>query len=411
MYSANPAHRVLVVTMAVTLIGALPEFSARARQDEAVPKDEKQAELRQAIQQAYEASQSAKSTGEFTQVVHLCEKTLTLPVSADQKDYLNQLLSWALVARARTYPEVEKQETAGETTPEQPELKAGPDSPVQLAIEDCTAAIAADPGNWKAYVHRAQRQVQWGDFQAAIEDLGAAIRRQPEDARLWFNRAELLYAQQQYEVAVADYSQVLRIDATDIQAITGRAHAYARLGKLALALADYDQVIERTQHSAEAYLNRADLHLRMRNFKQAGEDYRDALTRDQTLAQAYRGVAWMYATSGQDQYFNPTVADRSVKRAIQLDGRETVENLVVLAAAQAAGGEYAMARDTLKRVRAELKPESAEQAAEAERNEGEPVSVRTDGGVSQGVSSDTLEKLEFLESSKWYQSGTGQSGS
>lgn len=328
------------------------------------------------IKKAYESSAAAKTQKDFSQTIRLCDQALALDVKESQQKYLNQLKAWALVARARLFQLKNPAELDNEEKTAQESVESM--DPVKLAIQDCTAAIKLDPLNWKARKHRAKRYWQLKEYQSALQDLDAAIRQQPTEADLWFNRAELLYAREEYEVAVADYSEAIKLDAGDVQALTGRGHCYVHLDKPLLALADYDEVIERTRKSAEAYLNRGDLHLSQKQFKLAGEDYRDALTRDQSLAQAYRGVGWMYATSEQDKYFNPTVADRSIKRAIELDGKETVENLVVLAAAQAAGGEYKMARDTLKRVKSEKQ-----------------------------MSSEVKRRLKHLETRKWYLAGSG----
>ncbi|MEC9092920.1 MAG: tetratricopeptide repeat protein, partial [Planctomycetota bacterium] len=307
------------------------------------PLNDQKIDVSQVIQQAYQSSTRASTQKDHTATISLCDQGLAANPTENQTAYLSQLKSWALVARAKLYP-LEK-----DFDPEQK------NSPSLLAIQDCETALIQDSSNWKAHVHRAKRWTVVGNYKKATADLDAAIRKNPTDANLWFNRAELFYQQKDYEVAVTDYTEALKLNNNDVQSLTGRGHCYVQLKKTELAKLDYDEVIEKAPRNATAFLNRADLYLTLQEFKLAGQDYREALIRDQTLAQAYRGVAWMYATSGKDDYHNPTVADRSVKKAIELDGKETPENLVVLAAAQAAGGDYSMARDTLNRVKASNK--------------------------------------------------------
>lgn len=334
-------------------------------QDEKTP--DAQSDAGSLIKQAYEQSNNAATKAEFTQSIELCDRGLSLKISSAQEKYLKSLKSWALLSRARLYP-IEKKPDPSKT-----------DSPSLLAIKDCSLAIDADAGNWKAWGHRAKRYSLLGQTAKAIADLDSAIRKNPGGANLWFNRAELFFAQKDFEVAVTDYTEALKLEPNDVQALTGRAHCYVRLNKDALALDDYNQVIEKTSKSATAFLNRAELHMKMKDLKSAGEDYRAALTRDQSLAAAYRGVSWLYSSSGNDNYFNPTIADRAVKKAIELDGRETTKNLVVLAGAQAAAGEYSMARDTIKRVTA-----------------------------SKSLSPDVQAKLQILQNRKWFIAGTGK---
>lgn len=322
------------------------------------------------IQDAYRLSTEAGDIADFSRVLVLCEQALKTEPTDEQKTYLNQLRSWTLVERSKL-----TLKQAGQDD----ESNVDRETEIGRAVDDCDRAIELNPGYWKAYVQRAKCRVERNEYRPAVDDLGVAIRQNPAEASLWFNRAELLFVLEQYEVAIADYSEALKLQKDDLQAMTGRAHCYRRLGKHDLARIDYDNVVELAPRNPVGYLNRAELHLLQGDFESAGADYRAALTRDQSLAAAYRGVAWMYATSEKANYYNPTIADRSIKRAIELVGKETTDNLVVLAAAQAASGEYSMARDTMKRVRGAKK-----------------------------LSPETAARLKFLENRKWYRAGTGE---
>ena len=343
----------------VAPLGLAAQTETTASQEE--PPANSDPDAGQLIQRAYRISKTAANRADFTQTIQLCDQAMEKKTTPAQLKYLRQLKSWSLVERARLHTGIE------------------PTDALHKSMEDCLLATRLDADNWKAHVWLAKQKARLGKTSEAILNLDAAIRKNPSDGNLWFNRAELFFAGGEFEVAITDYTQALKLNKTDVQALTGRAHSYVRLAQHERALLDYSAVVERAGRNAVSFLNRAELHLRMKNFKSAGEDYREALTRNQKLPAAYRGVAWMYATSGSDDYYNPTVADRAIKRAIELDGQETAENLVVLAASQAAGGEYRMARDTLKRVKA-----------------------------VKNLDADCLDRIRFLETRKWFLAGTGK---
>lgn len=303
--------------------------------------DEAKKTASQYIQLAYEASQKATSEKDFPKAKSLfettlsyCEKAAKAKPSEAQRLYVSQLRSWCYMEMAKSLSN-------------QKEL-----SKPEEVLSYCDQAIEMDSQNWKAYAFRARCYSKKNELKKAIADLDSAIRIKSDAGNLWFNRAELNFAIAQYELAASDYSEAVKLDPNDMQAISGRGHCYTRMKDFKRALLDYNMVVERMPKSPNAYINRGDLFVKMKDFKAAGTDYRSALKIDTSLPAAYLGVAWMYATSHEVGYYNPRVADASVKRAIELAGKETAENLIVLAASQAASGEYSMARDTIKRVQA-----------------------------------------------------------
>ena len=309
----------------------------------------------QYIQLAYEASQKATSEKDFSKAKSIfettlsyCEKAADSKPSEAQKRYVAQLSSWCFLEMAKSLSN-------------QKELA----KPKEV-LSYCDQAIEVDSQNWKAYAFRARCYSKKSELEKAIADLDSAIRMKPDAGDLWFNRGELNFAVTHYELAASDYSEAFKLDANDMQAIAGRGHCYKRMNDFKRALLDYNMVVERMPKNSNAYINRGDLFVKMKDYKAAGADYRSALKIDTSLPAAYLGVAWMYATSHEIGYYNDRVADASVKRAIELAGEETAENLIVLAASQAASGEYSMARDTIKRVQTSTKrsPECDDRLAE-----------------------------------------------
>lgn len=329
------------------------------------------------VKQAYAQTQTASSVDDYIGILETIQSARATEPSKAQTAYLNQLSSWCLVEIAKQPAD----SLAKIATERWKPLEIQP-NPLLL----CKKAIEADGKNWKAYAERAYLLAGAEKTDEAISDLDRAIRVNSKVAKLWFNRGELHYLAKKYELATADYSEAIKLDKADVQALTGRGHCYFRLGNLEMAQADYGAVVTHSPNQPLGHLNLGNVQLALKNYKQAGEAFREALSRDQSLADAYLGVAWMYATSENPKFHNPRVAEASIKRSIQLAGKETPENLIVLAGSQAASGNYSMARDTMTRVEKQL--------------------AKADSGRCSVVV--CKQRLREIKAEKWFLAGTGK---
>ncbi len=93
----------------------------------------------------------------------------------------------------------------------------------ELAVQDCSRAIAVDPSCALAYLNRGIAHAGRGDLEAAIADLTVAIGLDPTDALIYRNRGLLRSRLGQYELALDDYREALRFDRTSIDAYNDSA--------------------------------------------------------------------------------------------------------------------------------------------------------------------------------------------
>jgi tetratricopeptide (TPR) repeat protein len=106
------------------------------------------------------------------------------------------------------------------------------------------------------------------------------------------------------------------------------------------ALALLNRAIEEQPDSVPAYLARASLAESQENDRDAIADYQDALRVDADCESAHRNLAWLLATSTQDDIRNGPQALEHAERALSLRETKTVAALEALAAALAECGQF-----------------------------------------------------------------------
>ncbi|MEQ1747115.1 MAG: tetratricopeptide repeat protein [Saprospiraceae bacterium] len=113
-----------------------------------------------------------------------------------------------------------------------------------LAVEDFSRAIEANPEIWDAYKFRGSLYAQRRDFARAVPDLQKYLEHDPNDAVSWFNTGMILLEQSRPAEAVEAFTNSLRVRPNAIVALENRAKAYQQLGDTARAEADL-QAVER----------------------------------------------------------------------------------------------------------------------------------------------------------------------
>ena len=84
-----------------------------------------------------------------------------------------------------------------------------------IAMEDAvryfTSLIERNPGDWDAYLRRADAEHAQNQRDAAIADYTAAIRLHPDEPFLYLRRGRSFRTMKQCEKAVADFDDVIRL--------------------------------------------------------------------------------------------------------------------------------------------------------------------------------------------------------
>jgi tetratricopeptide (TPR) repeat protein len=294
------------------------------------------------LQMIYGKTESASSVADYTAIFDFC-RNVSGDASRGPEDrrYARSLMSWAANRRGEA-----RSDRAGIFVREQrvsqaQELDA-------LAKKDFETAVQLDPTRWRAHHNMAIARALQGDNQAALESLAAALKFNPEFVDAYFNRGEIYFRSNQFELAIQDQSKVIEMKPNDSAAYSARAHSLYAIGKSDEALDDYAKAMELSPDSSEAATEYADTCQALGKWKQAATAYQKAMQLDGQNVRSLQNAAWMMATCPDEFYRNGDMALETVQKAVQLASAPTsVHVLDVLAAAQAASGDFATAQSTI----------------------------------------------------------------
>lgn len=294
------------------------------------------------VEAAYRRARSATTTEDYEVVVQLCDHLQQVQLTDRAADYVKRLGSWARNQRGELLAEKAASAKRDGRHQQAQELAT-------QALADFQAAVKLSSSAWRAIHNRGVSYASLGRAEAAIRDFTETIRHRPQFTNAWFNRAEMRSQLGRYREAVGDYTEALRLRSSDTESYTARGHARFQLGLYEDARSDFDKAIRLKPDNAAAYADRADFHAAMGNWESAAKDYRTAISLHNRLGRAYHAAAWLMATCPDARYRAPELAVQAAKKAIQLDGSNDYTYLDTLAAAQAALGQFAEARETLAR--------------------------------------------------------------
>lgn len=166
----------------------------------------------------YEATKTASSAKDYTEMLEDCENLLAGELSAKHRAYLTSLRGWALNRRG-----VLRLETA-----EQLKLAGNTHSSEAMsqAMSDFTEAIKADPNRWRSWLSRGIAFASQAKFDLAVKDFDKVIQLKPDEVKAWFNRGEANYYRGEFEMSISDFTAVLKMTENDLLALTSRGHAY-----------------------------------------------------------------------------------------------------------------------------------------------------------------------------------------
>lgn len=297
--------------------------AATAQPEEAAAPQTSHAEGRAALEEAFAKSKTAASESEYTEVIELCRRAATVPLSEAYQDYSQKLMGWALNRRGEA--------RAGERRHDE-------------ALADFEAAVETS-GAWRAIHNRGACYAALGRDNEAMADFNRAITLNRRYTDAWFNRAELRSKLDETEGAIRDYTAAIALGPPTSAMYAGRAHAYYRLERFGDALRDYGEAVKLDPANAAALINRGDTYSDIGKYGEAAKDYRAAVKVAPKNGRAFQAAAWLMATCPDAHYRDEELAVEAANRAIELDGA-TYRNLSTLAAAQAAADKFKEARET-----------------------------------------------------------------
>jgi tetratricopeptide (TPR) repeat protein/mono/diheme cytochrome c family protein len=194
----------------------------------------------------------------------------------------------------------------------------------------------------------------------------AVVTLQPESAAARYNLGTALLAGGKPAAAIEQYEQALRIQPGYGAVHNNWGRAFVQLAKPAEALAHFREAARLDPTNAAPHYNIGTLARARGETSQAIAEFREAVRLNPNDADALGSLAWLLATAPSASLRDPAQAVRLADAAAELVGRKRAPALDILAAAQAANGQFDLAVATCDAALA-LNPEGSVSAAIRQR--------------------------------------------
>ena len=294
------------------------------------------------LQMIYQKTESAATVADYSAILNFCRNVVgdSTRVKEDRL-YARTLMSWAANRRGEA-----RSDQAGKLVREQQfgqaaELDA-------MANKDFESSIQLDSTRWRAHHNIAIIRALQGNNEAALESFETVIRLNPEFPDAYFNRGEIYFRSNQFELAIEDQNKLIQLKPEDSAAFSARAHSLYAIGRNEEALTDYAKAMDLSPDSAESATEYADTCQALGKWKLAATAYQRAMQLDGKNSRTLQNAAWMMATCPDEFYRNGESALETAQKAVQLaSSPASVHVLDILAAAQAASGDFVSAEKTI----------------------------------------------------------------
>jgi tetratricopeptide (TPR) repeat protein len=219
----------------------------------------------------------------------------------------------------------------------------------ELAERECQALIAQRPSFYRPYFNLAKMAMKQDKSSDAITHLKKVIEFKPDHVDAYKGLAEAYKSQGQLDQAVTAYAKVLKFQPDYAEAYYKMALCCYEQGNFRApeayatgALLDDPLYVDAAIDLAEKLLEKQQIRLAYQHYLRILELETDSVT-------VLNALAWIQATCTIAGLANPEQAVLRALRACELTDNAKAEVLDTLAAAYAAAGRYAEAKDTAQK--------------------------------------------------------------
>ncbi len=182
-------------------------------------------------------------------------------------------------------------------------------------------------------------------YEEAVELYRSVIEAKPGFAVAHSNLGSALAALGRLNEAVACFREALKRDPSLESTRASLKQAIETRGRTGPSLAELKETARRNPHNTFAMLDLAQGLFDAGDYPGCIAEYRKLLRIEPESPTALNDLAWALAIAPEGQGRNPSEAVALAERAVQLTGRSSAIALGTLAAAHAAKGDFAKARD------------------------------------------------------------------
>lgn len=214
----------------------------------------------------------------------------------------------------------------------------------QKALEDFTASLERNGSNPLALLMRAETYARLGDLEEAEEDIEATLTLVPDFAPALKARAVLKASEEKFADAIADLEKFRQQQPGDLETLMQLGTLYRVTENAAGAVECFTAVLQIDPKNMPALRGRADTHIHVGNHVEAVKDYTAALELNDEDVLALNNLAWLLATSPEENVRDGKRALKIAEHAASLTEHRQAFILSTLAAAHAECGNFDQAK-------------------------------------------------------------------
>jgi Tfp pilus assembly protein PilF len=208
------------------------------------------------------------------------------------------------------------------------------------AIENFRKAIQINPNYPYALNDLGNAFATKGQWDEAIENFRKAVQINPNFSRALNNLGVALTAQGQLDEAIENFRKAIQINPNSSGTLNNLGRALAAEGQFDEAIQNYRQAIQVDPNRPETFYRLGLTLGQSGRTREAVDSYQAALRLNPNFAAALNDLAWVLATSPDDQLRNGTQAVRLAEHACELTHYDRPLFIGTLAAAYAEAGRF-----------------------------------------------------------------------
>lgn len=239
-------------------------------------------------------------------------------------------------------------------------VRIGQDKP-QEALDDLNEAVRLQPGNPATLLLRAGLRHDLDDLKGAKEDLNQVLQAAPGARQALLLRSMISAEEGKMVDAIADIESLLKLDPKNVELRMQLAVYYAADERPRRAIEVLDAVIKDEPENWLALRSRGDTLLSIGKHAKAVEDYERALKLKDDDSGLLNNLAWVMATSPDDDVRNGKRAIDLATKACEVTDFQRPHILSTLASAYAEAGDFDKAKEWSRKAVALGKEQSNDQ--------------------------------------------------
>ena len=222
---------------------------------------------------------------------------------------------------------------------------------IDRAVKEYRKAIKIEPNAFWAHSFLADALMQQGKLEEAAQHYYSVLNIKPDFLKAQFNLAGILFQQGNIDDAIRYWTHVIQLNPYYAEAHSNLAAAFYKQGKNDEAIAHWLEAAKQRPDWAEVQNSLGTALYRQGKNKEAARYWAEAIRLKPDWPEPYNNLAWLLATTEDENLHNPAEAVRLAERACELTNYNHPEMLDTLAAAYTSAGRLSDAEKTAEKAK------------------------------------------------------------